>query len=93
MPRWRSLNSQLAISLSPDRKARTYTINSLAPGKYKLTATAPGFSVYDSGVVSLAEGQMLTVDARLALASVQSVVQVNGIPTWPLDRFPLKPAA
>lgn len=65
-----------------------YTINRLAPGKYELTVIAPGFSVYDSGVVSLAEGQKLTVDALLEVASVQSVVQVNGNPDLAVGPLP-----
>jgi hypothetical protein len=58
-------------------KGGNYTIPSIQPGSYSLTATAPGFSRYVIRNIALEVDQKSTVNIRLAVASAGEVVQVQ----------------
>jgi outer membrane receptor protein involved in Fe transport len=57
-----------------------YRFPALAPGRYELTATVPGFSVAKSPAVSLELGQRLKVDLKLSPSGVTEAVDVVGDP-------------
>ncbi len=60
--------------------AGSYTAPSLQPGDYKVTVDAAGFSKYVVEKVTLQVDARLTVNAKLALESAGTTVQVEGTP-------------
>lgn len=60
--------------------AGAYVAQFLKPGHYEVTATAPGFAVFDRKNLDLLVGQTLGVDIDLPLQSVQSSVTVTLAP-------------
>jgi iron complex outermembrane receptor protein len=50
----------------------------LAPGRYQVVVQAPGFAPAKSGELSLAAGETLTYDVRLAVGAVEANVTVKG---------------
>jgi len=58
-----------------------YTIPFLAPGRYTITADAPGFKTAQQSNVVLHVGDKLTVDLGLPVGAVSEVVTVSDTPT------------
>ena len=54
-----------------------YTITSLPPGKYELTAKMAGFSTYQQNGIVLEVDQVLRSDFQLAVGNVSESVQVT----------------
>ena len=75
----------LSLATSVERTAVSdaagnYAAPSLQPGDYKLTVEAPGFSKYIVERLTLQVDAHQTVNAKLALASEGTTVQVEGAP-------------
>ena len=56
----------------------TYVIPTVAPGRYTLSITAPGFQTYKVSEFQLQSAEARTVDARLTLGTVSDTVEVAG---------------
>ncbi|HYA22523.1 MAG TPA: TonB-dependent receptor [Terriglobales bacterium] len=54
-----------------------FVVPNLAPGKYELTVSAPGFAKYQQTGITLTVGQTATVNANLRVASASEVVTVT----------------
>jgi Carboxypeptidase regulatory-like domain len=57
--------------------AGLYSVPSLQPGDYSVTATAPGFSEYSVPKVTVDVDRVITENMRLAVSSTGTTVQVN----------------
>jgi Carboxypeptidase regulatory-like domain len=55
----------------------TYAIHGLAAGTYSVTATVPGFAAFEVPGITLAAGQMRTVNAAMKIEVEQQQVQVE----------------
>src|SRR5436305_1610379 len=55
----------------------TYTINGLAPGKYKVHAASAGFATSDDAEVEVAANRREPVNITLKIAAIESQVKVN----------------
>ncbi|MFN3322861.1 MAG: TonB-dependent receptor domain-containing protein [Bryobacteraceae bacterium] len=59
-------------------EAGRFAVTALPPGSYILTAEAPGFKRFSSGRFTIAVQQQLTVNARMEVGDVATVVEVEG---------------
>ncbi|MFN3322862.1 MAG: TonB-dependent receptor domain-containing protein [Bryobacteraceae bacterium] len=59
-------------------EAGRFVVTALPPGNYILTAEAPGFKKFSSGRFNVAVQQQLTVNARMEVGDVATVVEVEG---------------
>ena len=55
----------------------TYTINGLAPGKYKVHAASAGFATSEDAEVDVAANRREPVNITLKIAAIESQVKVN----------------
>ena len=55
-----------------------FTVNGLAPGKYKVTAIAPNFSLYENPEMEVVAGQKTELIIALTLQTVEETVDVGG---------------
>ncbi len=66
-------------------EAGVYRIPNLTPGKYEVTFENAGFQVMKYSDLELTVGQTLTLDAKLALSGVTTVVEVSGEQVVPIE--------
>lgn len=72
-----------SLDTSTERQTTTntsgaYVLPTVAPGRYSLTVTAPGFQTYKVSEFPLQSGEARTLDARMVLGAVSDTVQVVG---------------
>ncbi len=72
----RNVDTGIERTLVTDHKG-DYTITSLAPGKYTLTADLPGFRLFKESGIVLEIGQTLRVDIPMTIGAVNEVVNVT----------------
>jgi hypothetical protein len=58
-------------------EAGLYLVPNLSPGRYELTAEAPGLAKYTQTGIVLTVGQTATIDITLKVATVQATIQVT----------------
>jgi hypothetical protein len=56
----------------------TYVIPTVAPGRYSLTVTAPGFQTFKVSEFPLQSGEARTIEARMVLGTINDTIQVVG---------------
>ena len=72
-----------SLETSAERQAQsnstgTYVIPTVAPGRYSLTVTAPGFQTFKISEFPLQSGEARTVDARMVIGTINDTIQVVG---------------
>src|SRR6266545_2284762 len=72
----RSLNTNITHSLSSNGEGY-FTITSLPPGPYELTASKPGFNTFKETGIVLEVGQTLRRDIRMQVGSVSETISVT----------------
>jgi hypothetical protein len=55
-----------------------YSISALPPGRYVVTAEAPGFKRFSSGEITLVVQQQVTLDVKMEVGDVSTTVEVTG---------------
>jgi hypothetical protein len=67
-----------SVATAVTSAAGVYTIPSLKPGQYQVTASAPGFKKYANNGVTLQVSDRLQLDFKLQVGAVSETVQVTG---------------